>query len=216
MPPQRTRTNASIACINCRYRHEKCERPPGEDTCINCREHNRFCVYTQGNKREPKPHRQNPGFTNLLPFSNINLNETTQSQHWEQLIHSIGNPHAVSRAAYMQYQLTPNIENYSCLTPRAYTQYQEQLSPSIWSSLCPVSGTTKFQNIYINQSPLSYFPYLIYDEPTLSNVPNVTLKSNSFSTSYEDTELCQSSSTSFLSYSLVNGEPILNIDPTTY
>lgn len=43
----------------------------------------------------------------------------------------------------------------------------------------------KLQNIYINQSPL---PFFIYDEQTSSSMPNVMLKSNSFSTSDGNTE----------------------------
>ncbi|CAG8486853.1 21845_t:CDS:1 [Cetraspora pellucida] len=183
MPPQRTRTNASLACINCRLRHEKCERPSGKDVCTNCREHNRLCVSIPGNKRGPKPRSQNPGFAHLQPFSSINLHETTQIQHWDQLIPSIrNNSHPVSREAYMQYQLTPSIENYSYLIPGVDIQYQEQLS----------SETTKFQNIYINQSPLSCLPFFIYDESTPNDMPNVTLKSDSFSTNCEDTEVFRS------------------------
>ncbi|CAG8534160.1 17588_t:CDS:1 [Cetraspora pellucida] len=141
MPRQKTRTNTTLACMSCQWRHERCERLPGENICISCKEHNRLCVSIPGNKRGPKPRRQNLGFANLQPFSNINPYGATQIQHWEQFMPSIGNgSHPVSRASYTQYQLTPSIESYSCLTPEVYTQYQLMPSNECYSYLTPWSN----------------------------------------------------------------------------
>ncbi|CAG8643172.1 7734_t:CDS:1 [Cetraspora pellucida] len=192
MPRQKTRTNTTLACIYCQRRHEKCESLPGEDICTNCREHNRLCVFIPGNKRGPKPRRQNIRLANLQAFSNINPYSATQTQHWEQLTPGIENSsHPVSRASYTQsqhthgiecysfpttevhikYQSTPSTESYSRLTPGVYNQYQEPLTQSSLGSLYPVLETTEvFQNMFINQSSsTSFLPsFFTHEEPTLN------------------------------------------------
>ncbi|CAG8548695.1 8400_t:CDS:2 [Cetraspora pellucida] len=64
MPPQKKRTNTTVACTkrtnttvactNCRKRHEKCNKPSGEDKCTNCNKRNLDCTLIEGNKRGPK------------------------------------------------------------------------------------------------------------------------------------------------------------------
>ncbi|CAG8741665.1 15946_t:CDS:1, partial [Dentiscutata heterogama] len=76
MPQQRKRTKATVACINCQWRHERCERLSGEDICAKCRNHNRLCISFLGKKRGPKARCQN--------FMNTN-------QYLDQLIPSIRN-----------------------------------------------------------------------------------------------------------------------------
>ncbi|CAG8550893.1 10485_t:CDS:1 [Cetraspora pellucida] len=198
MPRTKTRTHATLACINCRQRHERCERLPGKDICTNCREYNRSCVSIPGNRRGPKSRRQNHEFANLQPFSNINPYSAIQIQH----------SHPVSRVAHTQYQLTTGIESHSCLTPEVCTQYQltpstesysyltpgmyqEQHTPSSLGSLYPVSGTTEaFQNMFINQSSSASFlsssfaheeSTLNIDRPTISpSITYLTSLSNPF------------------------------------
>ncbi|CAG8534183.1 17589_t:CDS:1 [Cetraspora pellucida] len=194
----RTRTHATLACINCRQRHERCERLPGKDICTNCREYNRSCVSIPGNRRGPKSRRQNHEFANLQPFSNINPYSAIQTQH----------SHPVSRVAHTQYQPTTGIE-YSGLTPGVCTQYQlapsvesysylipekyqEQLTPCSLCGLYPVSGTTEvFQNTLTNQSSSTSFlspsftheeSALNIDRPTISDpsITNLTSLSNPF------------------------------------
>ncbi|CAG8783228.1 2256_t:CDS:1 [Racocetra persica] len=110
MPQQKTRTNTTLACINCQWRHGRCERLSGEDICTSCKKHNRLCVFIPGNKHEPKSRRQNPGFANPQPFSNIN----TCIPSIENISNSL---HPVSRAPYIQHQLMPDVESYSYLIP---------------------------------------------------------------------------------------------------
>ncbi|CAG8644800.1 9347_t:CDS:1, partial [Cetraspora pellucida] len=54
MPPQKKRNNTTVACTNCRKRHEKCNKPSGEDKCTNCNKRNLDCTLIEGNKRGPK------------------------------------------------------------------------------------------------------------------------------------------------------------------
>ncbi|CAG8561922.1 15807_t:CDS:2 [Cetraspora pellucida] len=53
--PQKLRTNAALACNNCRASHRKCKKPSEEDICAYCRNHRLHCTYTLGGKRGPKP-----------------------------------------------------------------------------------------------------------------------------------------------------------------
>ncbi|CAG8788249.1 17777_t:CDS:1 [Cetraspora pellucida] len=182
MPRQKTRTHATLACKHCQRKHERCEKLPGEDICTGCRKLNRFCISLPGNKRGPKPRRQNLGVVNPSLFSNVNPCRVTQTQH----------SHSVSRASYIQYQFTPGIENSSCLTPEVCTQYQlmpsveiylipgmyqEQLTPSSLDHLYPVSGTTEvFQNTLTNQSSsTSFHSYSFAYEESALNIDRPTI-----------------------------------------
>ncbi|CAG8796751.1 1114_t:CDS:1, partial [Cetraspora pellucida] len=117
MHRQKTRTHATLACINCRRRHEKCERIPEEDICTNCKEYNRLCVSIPGN-------------------SSCGATQThTQYQLTTGIEYS-----CLTSGVCTQYQLTPSIESYSCLIPE---KYQEQLMLCSLGGLYPVSGTTE-------------------------------------------------------------------------
>ncbi|CAG8704300.1 28451_t:CDS:1, partial [Racocetra persica] len=54
MPQKKNRKNATVACINCRERHEKCNVLSGENKCKICNKRNWLCIFTPGNKRGPK------------------------------------------------------------------------------------------------------------------------------------------------------------------
>ncbi|KAF0471940.1 hypothetical protein F8M41_025109 [Gigaspora margarita] len=161
MPQQKTRTNSTLACVNCQWRHVRCEKLPQEDNCTNCRKYNRLCIYIPGNKRGPKPHRQNSRYANLQLFSNTNPSEAAHTQYRKQLIFSIGDStFPMSGSTYTQYQLTPNIDNISYLIPGViYTHYQEQLTSNIRNSSHSVSETIDVQNKLTNQSASFFVNY---------------------------------------------------------
>ncbi|CAG8690827.1 14702_t:CDS:1 [Cetraspora pellucida] len=184
MPRQKKRTHATLACINCRLRHEKCERIPGEDICTNCKEYNRPCVSIPGNKRGPKSRRQNPGFANPQPFSNISSCGATQTNNTQYQLTTGIEYSCLTPGVCTQYQLTPSVESYLYLIPE---KYQEQLTPCSLCGLYPVSGTTEvFQNTLTNQSSStsflsSSFAYeesaLNIDRPTISGPLTINLTS---------------------------------------
>ncbi|CAG8523785.1 25427_t:CDS:1 [Gigaspora rosea] len=166
---QKARTNSTLACVNCQRRHLRCEKILSEDACTNCRKYNRPCLYIPGNKRGPKRHRQNTGFANFQPFSNINPYEDAHNQYREQLTFSSSYP--TSEAAYTQCQLTPNIDSISYPIPVVYTQYQEHLTPNVGNNSYQVSDITEIQNIFINQSTSS--SSLAHDELMSNNEQHI-------------------------------------------
>ncbi|KAF0520500.1 hypothetical protein F8M41_016238 [Gigaspora margarita] len=217
MPPQRTRANSTLACINCQWKHERCEKLPGEDICTNCKKRNRFCISIPGNKRGPKPRIQNPMPTNIQPFLNINPSEVAQ----EQLIPipSIGNSSYPASTAYTQYQLMPNIGSSSYPTLGVHTQYQEQPTPCSWCGSYPVLGANAFQDVFINQSLYSStFNHMTNNEPNTSF--STSYLNDSSGIPYSDSHVTpqtfvdQSSSSYFLSPSPVQEEPTSDIAST--
>ncbi|CAG8445791.1 16090_t:CDS:1 [Dentiscutata heterogama] len=155
MPQQKIRSNSTLACVNCKWRHVRCEKFPRGDACKNCRKYNRFCIYMPGNKRGPK-HKQNTRSANPKSLSNINPYEEAYIQYWKQFTLNIeDSSYPVPEAAYAQYQLMPSVDSILYQIPRmAYTQYQEQFTSNIENSSHPLSETTDFQNKFINESTL--------------------------------------------------------------
>ncbi|CAG8680353.1 16551_t:CDS:1 [Dentiscutata erythropus] len=152
MPQQKIRSNSTLACVNCKWKHVRCERFLRGDTCKNCRKYNRCCIYMPGNKRGPK-HKQDTRFANRQPFSNI---DPYEAEYWKQFTLNIeDSSYPVPEAAYDQYQLMPSVDSNLYQIPSiAYTQYQEQFTSNIENSSHPLSETTDFQNEFINEPTL--------------------------------------------------------------
>ncbi|CAG8760220.1 32859_t:CDS:1, partial [Racocetra persica] len=54
MPQQKTRNHATVACTNCRRKHQKCNVLFEQNKCTNCNDRNLPCILMPGNKRGPK------------------------------------------------------------------------------------------------------------------------------------------------------------------
>ncbi|KAF0487838.1 hypothetical protein F8M41_022469 [Gigaspora margarita] len=149
------RTHATLACIYCQKRHERCERLSEEHTCMNCRKRNRPCISVPGYKRGPKTRK-----LIIEPFHNINPYETTEI--FQTLSYSLFVP-----GVFM-----PNIILFPANDLHSYN------NTIIIPLINPYETTKTLQNTFNNQSS-SYNN----DEPELNNDQNITPSSDSFSTS---------------------------------
>ncbi|CAG8744598.1 12939_t:CDS:2 [Gigaspora rosea] len=172
------RTNATLACIYCQKRHERCERIPEERTCVNCRKRNRPCISVPGYKRGPKPRRliMEP-FPNITPygttepimepFPNINPYETTETSQ-----NTFIKQPSLSYSPFVPGVFMPNITLFPTNDLHSYNNTISTLP------INPYGTTKPLQNTFVNQS-LSYRN----DESELNNDQNITSSSDSLSTS---------------------------------
>ncbi|CAG8789567.1 43496_t:CDS:2 [Gigaspora margarita] len=200
------RTNATLACIYCQKRHEKCERIPEEHTCVNCKKRNHPCISVPGYKRGPKPRRlimepypninpymiTEPRRLIMEPFPNINPYETT-----ETFQNTFIKQPSLSYSPFVPGVFMPNITLFPTNDLHSYNNTITTLP------INPYETTKPLQNTFINQSS-SYHN----DEPELNNDQNITSSSDSFSTS------CSNDSSFFeTQHSYDNIITTPNIDP---
>ncbi|CAG8483156.1 8496_t:CDS:1 [Cetraspora pellucida] len=154
--PKRTRTNATLACKNCRASHQRCERLSKEDICMHCRNHRLRCTYTLGGKRGPKPRfpklrspfNSNFHKPNIEEFQFFSLNFKT-SHLYNDIITKI----------FIDKEPTPNNHNFTPinLNKANIEEFQPSYSNFETTYAYTISSTETFigQGLMSNNNPIT-------------------------------------------------------------
>ncbi|CAG8752454.1 9887_t:CDS:1 [Cetraspora pellucida] len=77
-----SRTYSTNACLNCRMRHERCIKSPGESRCVRCIKKDSPCVFIETRKRGPKATFNSKLIKDVNPTCSLSLNDLQKEEQF--------------------------------------------------------------------------------------------------------------------------------------
>ncbi|CAG8483193.1 8498_t:CDS:1 [Cetraspora pellucida] len=207
--PQKLRTNAALACNNCRASHRKCKKPSEEDICAYCRNHRLHCTYTLGGKRGPKPRFSklrspfNSSFhkPNIEEFQFFSLNFGTS-----HLYNDVITTPFRTTEVFINKEPTPNYQNITPINPNKANIEEFQ------------SSYSNFETTYAYTTPSFKTTETFIGQGLMSNNNSNTTSINSYESATEEFQFCSLNhpyyntiiTPSRTTEAFINNEPALN------
>ncbi|CAG8737141.1 12427_t:CDS:2 [Cetraspora pellucida] len=155
--PQKLRTNATVACNNCRASHRKCKKPSEEDTCAYCRNHRLHCAYTLGGKRGPMPRfsKSRSPFNSNFHKPNIEEFQLFSLNFGTSLLYNVITPPFRTTEVFIDKEPTPNNQNITTVSINSCESATEEfqlcsLNHPYYNAIMTPSRTT---GEFINNEP---------------------------------------------------------------